>query len=181
MQGRRFWLAYVLYYNESYGTLKGALEMAKALMPTDIFVNVGVWLHWSKPGCEKPGHEGSDHDGTACPPMPHMCEEFKQSRNATSPFRMWWNTPVPSMKNGTLTEVLGDGHHLNVRERCSLDDSQVRCCELLQPAAHAASLFCCAAAHSCSAGWHKARGLTTIARGLHSSRVVRDNFLLSAS
>jgi hypothetical protein len=130
LQGRRFWLAYVLYYNESYGAIQGALSMAKALLPTDILVNVGVWLHWSKPSCEQPGAAGSDQDGTACPAMPYMCEEFATARQKGSSYRLWWNTPVPSYKQGNLTEVLGKGHHLNVRERCSLGDDQVCLCFL---------------------------------------------------
>lgn len=147
VQGRRFWLAYVLYYNESYGTMEYALSMAKSLMPTEIVMNVGVWLHWSKPGCETPGSNGTDHDGGACPPMPYMCEEFKKAQAANSTFRLWWSTPVPNFKNGTLTEVLEEGHHLNVRERCSLDDSQVRCdafhCAITSCAASNQSGSCC--------------------------------------
>lgn len=41
------------------------------------------------------------------------------------PYRLWWQTPPPVVKNGTLVEVIERSHHLNVRVRCSLSDAQV--------------------------------------------------------
>lgn len=75
LQGRRFWLAYAIYYKEAYGSLEYARSIAEVLMPTQSLLNIGVWLHWSEPGCEDAdtNRKSGDHDGDACPPAPYIC------------------------------------------------------------------------------------------------------------
>jgi hypothetical protein len=110
MQGRSISLLYIQYFNEKYGSMGRALSTADSLNPTDVFISIGVWLHWSGPNCGTWGPmplQAADLSKAQCPSIPNLCQRFRQNgKQNGKPYKLWWLTPVPSVKNDTLIAVL---------------------------------------------------------------------------
>ena len=105
------------------------------MAPTDIVLNIGVWLEDLPEDCfPEPSADGkTPHwdsqlpaDLPACPRIPEICDLFQRGvRGVEHPPHLWWNSAVPLYDNGTVREIYQGGHPMDVHAACDLPEASV--------------------------------------------------------
>jgi hypothetical protein len=125
VQGRRFTLHYIQYLTEAFTPFLATMQMAAAILPTDILVNMGVWLQDTTPSCMNrtlaPNADPNPDFDPNCPSVEVICGLL----HSAQPYKIWWQSTTPIVKNGNIVSPTPSGHHYNIPEQCHLTEDQI--------------------------------------------------------